>query len=180
MIIKLLSLFYRSFRKVERIVNYRVAIFAGMKVGENSLFVGLQHFGTEPYLIRFGTNCLVTDGVRFITHDGSIQVPLIQRGEDFGNVYSKKSTFGTIKIGNNVFIGVGAIILPNTSIGDNSIIAAGAVVKGVFSSGSVIGGNPGKLICSIDDYLNRNEESIVDLSNFSLSSRKEKIKKCVR
>ena len=179
MIIRLLYFFYRAFRKSERILNYRLAISVGMKVGKNSLFVGMQHFGTEPYLIEFGKNCLITDGVRFITHDGSIQVPLIRKGEDFYNVYSKKSTFGTIKIGNNVFIGVSSIILPNTLIGDNSIIAAGSVVKGSFPEGCVIGGNPAKIICSIDDYLIKNEKAIIDLSSLFLDDRVNLIKnKC--
>ena len=72
------------------------------------------------------------DGVRFITHDGSIQVPLIKKDTHVKDVYSKKSTFGRIDIGDNVFIGVASIILPNTKISNNSIVAAGSVVKEIL------------------------------------------------
>jgi acetyltransferase-like isoleucine patch superfamily enzyme len=57
----------------------------------------------------------------------------------FGNVETKKIT-----IGNNVWIGSNAIILPGVSIGDNSIIAAGAVVTRDVPSNKVYGGVPAK------------------------------------
>ena len=56
-----------------------------------------------------------------------------------------------IKIGNNVWIGRGCIILPGTVIEDNVIIAANSVVKGYFKSGSIYGGLPAKFIKSIED-----------------------------
>ena len=51
-----------------------------------------------------------------------------------------------VKIGKNVFIGCNCIILKGTVIGDNCIIGAGSVVHGTFESGSVIAGNPAKVI----------------------------------
>ena len=135
MIIKLLYLLYHSFKKFERVLNYRIAISAGMKVGENRLFVGLQHFGTERYLIKFGKNCLITDGVRFITHDGFIQVPLVEKGESVAVVYSKKSTFGKIIDVNNVFIGISTILMPNIEtgnvLGKSLLYYAGAQMAGL-------------------------------------------------
>lgn len=53
-------------------------------------------------------------------------------------------------IGENVFIGVGAVILPGTSIGDNCIIGANSVVQGDFSCNTVIAGVPAKSIKSYD------------------------------
>lgn len=35
---------------------------------------------------------------------------------------------GRVRIGNNVFIGAGSIVLPNVQIGDNSIVGAGSIV----------------------------------------------------
>lgn len=125
--------------------------------------------------MKIGCECLITDGVRFITHDGSIQVPLIKKGAHIKEVYSKKSTFGRIEIGDNFFIGVASIILPNTKISNNSIVAAGSVVKGSFEEGVVFGGNPAKVICNVDEYYSRNEENIIDLSN--VNDRKIRILK---
>lgn len=162
---KLLSFLFRGISKIERLVNLKVAKYAGLKIGSGTLLVGRQSFGSEPFLVEIGCNCLVTDGVKFITHDGSIQVPLILRGEKIADVYSKKSTFSRIIVGDNVFLGVGSIILPGTNIGSNSIIAAGCVVKGDIPSGVVVGGNPGRVICEIEEYYRRNEENIIDIKD---------------
>ncbi len=51
-----------------------------------------------------------------------------------------------VAIGNNVFIGTGAIILKGTTIGDNSVVGAGAIVKGTFEAGSILAGNPARVV----------------------------------
>lgn len=51
-----------------------------------------------------------------------------------------------IKIGNHVWIGSRAIVLKGVSIGDNSVVAAGAVVTRSFPSSVLIGGNPARII----------------------------------
>ena len=51
-----------------------------------------------------------------------------------------------IEIGNDVWIGYGAIILDGANIGTGAIIGAGTVVKGVIPPYSIFIGNPGKVI----------------------------------
>ena len=58
---------------------------------------------------------------------------------------------GEIKIGNNVFIGVNAIILPGVTIGDNSINAAGSVVTKSCKGNTIFAGNPARPIGDIDE-----------------------------
>ncbi len=53
---------------------------------------------------------------------------------------------GCIEIHENVFIGAGARILPNVSIGPNAIVAAGAVVNKDVAPGTVVGGYRQKLL----------------------------------
>ena len=53
-----------------------------------------------------------------------------------------------IRIGNNCWIGAKVTILDGAVIGDGSIVAAGAVVRGVFPANSVIGGVPARIIKS--------------------------------
>lgn len=55
-----------------------------------------------------------------------------------------------IHIGNNVWIGGGAIILPGVKVGNNSVIGAGAVVTKDVPENVVVAGNPAKVIRSID------------------------------
>jgi maltose O-acetyltransferase len=59
---------------------------------------------------------------------------------------SNPSLEDPVIIGNNVWIGTRAIIMPGVKIGNNSIIGAGAVVTKSFGPNSVIGGIPAKLI----------------------------------
>lgn len=61
----------------------------------------------------------------------------------------KMGTVGNVRIGNNVWVGNNVIILKNTEVGDNSIIAAGAVVSGKVPSNVIVGGVPAKVIRSI-------------------------------
>jgi acetyltransferase-like isoleucine patch superfamily enzyme len=116
----------------------------GVKVGNNCRFYSANFF-SEPYLVEIGNDVIVSGEVKFVTHDGGIfllkdKIPNI-RGH-----------FGKILIGNNCFIGMGVILLPNVSIGDNCIIGAGSVVTNSFPSNSVIMGNPAKLIFKFEMY----------------------------
>ena len=55
-----------------------------------------------------------------------------------------------VKIGKNVWIGAHATILPGVTIGDNAIIAAGAVVTKDVEKNAVAGGVPAKKIKDIE------------------------------
>ncbi len=69
---------------------------------------------------------------------------------DGGN-YSDLIPSKPITIGKNCFIGCNAIILKGSILGDGCIVGAGAVVSGVFEPGSVIAGNPAKVVKTLDN-----------------------------
>lgn len=82
----------------------------------------------NPQGIFIGNHTLVTRDVMILSHDAS-------RG-------LKKDT----KIGSNCFIGVRAIILPGICIGNEVVVAAGAVVTKDVPSNCIVAGNPAKII----------------------------------
>jgi acetyltransferase-like isoleucine patch superfamily enzyme len=57
---------------------------------------------------------------------------------------------GHIHIKRNAWIGAGAIILQGVTIGENSIVAAGAVVSKDVPDNTIVGGIPSKVIKNID------------------------------
>lgn len=61
-------------------------------------------------------------------------------------------------IGDNVFIGTHSIVLMGSHIGANSIVGAGSVVSGAWPEGSVIAGNPARLVCTLDEFAAKREQ----------------------
>ena len=64
-------------------------------------------------------------------------------------------------IGDNVFIGADAIVLPNVKIGSDVIVGAGAVVTKDVPDNVVVAGNPAKIIGNYDAYVNKNESEMM-------------------
>jgi len=88
--------------------------------------------------ITIGNDCLIASHVSItsLTHDPN--APLFR-----DTIVSKE-----VIIGNNVWIGTHAAILPGTVIGDNAIIAAGAVVNKNVPANTTVAGVPAKVIKS--------------------------------
>lgn len=58
---------------------------------------------------------------------------------------------GSVQIGNNVWLGRGVMILKDSIIGDNSVVAAGSVITKKFEDNKILGGIPAKVIKEIYD-----------------------------
>ncbi|MCA1288270.1 acyltransferase [Salipiger bermudensis] len=69
-------------------------------------------------------------------------------------IYKQKSTSVGVQIGDGVWIGANAVILDGCTIGEHSIVSAGAVVTKSCEPYSIIGGNPARLIRSRKSSLN--------------------------
>jgi acetyltransferase-like isoleucine patch superfamily enzyme len=124
----------------------REAQSLGVRVGERCRFLGTsaKTFGSEPYLIRIGSHVTITDEVRFITHDGGVWV----LRDEFPDI----DVIAPIVVGNNVFIGLRAIIMPGVTIGDNSVVAAGSVVTRNVPKDVVVAGTPARVVRSLEEY----------------------------
>ncbi len=113
-------------------------------------------FHLAPYLYDFspetltiGKFCQIADGVTFITasanhrYDGFSSYPFMIFG---GSAASMPEAGPDTVIGNDVWIGQGATILPGAQIGNGVIIAAKSVVRGNIPDYAIVGGNPAKVL----------------------------------
>lgn len=80
--------------------------------------------------------------------------------------------FGKVKIGNNVYIGTNALIMPGITIGDNVLIAAGSIVTHSVPNNVVVGGNPAKVICSLENFYQKNKRYNVGTKGLSSIEKK--------
>jgi len=134
-------LYYRLLRAVRG--GTRAARHLGVQVGEDCR-IYTRNFGSEPWLVRIGHRVTITAGVEFITHDGSLWLMRDEQG--------RRYRFAPIEIGDDVFIGVNAILLPGVRVGNRVVIAAGSVVTKSVPSGVVVAGNPARIIKTFDEY----------------------------
>lgn len=141
----------------------------GCLIGNNNR-IFITDLGTEPYLIKIGNHCTITAGVTFITHDGAAWV--------FREEIPNLNVFGKIEIKDNCFIGISSIILPNVTIGPNSVVGAGSVVTKDVPPNTVVAGVPAKVICSIEEYKEKCLNSKQELNlHGSREKWKEQLKK---
>lgn len=116
-------------------------------------------YGVNTYLgdnVYMNFNCIILDCARVIIGDNVFMAPGVQiltathpiefEARISGNEYAKE-----IVIGNNVWIGGGAIINPGVTIGDNTVIGSGSVVTKSIPENCVAVGNP----CKVIKYLGR-------------------------
>lgn len=131
----------------------------GATIGVNTRFINPSESYVDPGrldYITIGDNCCLSYA-SLIAHDYSWYV----LGDAFGDLLPDPG--GRIVIGNNVFIGYRACILKNTTIGDNVIIGAGAVVKGNIPSNTVWAGIPARKICTLEElYEKKNKNKFND------------------
>lgn len=141
----------------------------GIQHGENFNVYGKVYWGSEPWIISFGNNIHITDGVRFITHDGGTLL--------FRHIVPDLEITKPIIVGSNVYIGTQTIILPGVTIGDNVIIGAGSVVTHDVPSDSVYAGVPARFIKPINAYMKKIEDESLHLGHLKGESKDIELRK---
>ena len=119
----------------------------GVRIGENVHLINTTIDFGHGFLVTIGNNVTLT-GVKILTHDASTQIPL------------GVSKVGQVVIGDEVFVGHGTIILPNTRIGNRCVIGAGAVVSKDIPDNSVAMGNPIQIVGSYDDFVEKHRRQM--------------------
>ena len=121
----------------------RYARKIGVTIGDDCR-IYTRNFGSEPWLIEIGDRVTITAGVTLLTHDGATWLIRDKKG--------RRYSYGKVKIGSNVFVGINSIIMPGVIIGNKVIVAAGSVVTKSIPSGVIVAGNPAKIIGEFEQY----------------------------
>lgn len=108
----------------------------------NNVGIGAFSFISCPSLVEIGNDCII--GQYLSIH---AQNHLFEGSE---LIRLQGTTEEGVRIGNNCWLGAKVTIMDGVSIGDGSVIAAGAVVTKSFGPNSVIGGCPAKVIRTIE------------------------------
>ena len=128
------------------------------EMGDN-VFFQPRFIPSDPKLIKFHNNVIVTSNVTFVTHD------IFDIGINYMYPDKKVPTLmKPIEVMNNVFIGCNSTILGGIRIGNNVVIAAGSVVTKDVPDNSVVAGNPARVIETFDEYINKRYNSFHSLS----------------
>lgn len=128
-------------------------LLAGIKMGKRStLHMGARFF--QPNNIKIGQGCILgdhifLDGRAKLTIGNHVDIAsqvMIYNSEHDLSDPTMKAVSQPVKIGDYVFIGPRAIILPNVKIGNGAVVAAGAVVTKDVPDQAIVGGVPAKII----------------------------------
>lgn len=159
---------YRYYLKRNKPVRYAKTI--GVNMDEKTTHIyGVVEWSTEPWIITLGNNVHITDGVKFITHDGGTLL--------FRKYVPDLEITKPISLGNDVYIGNNVIILPGVTIGNKVVIGAGAVVTRDIPSNSVAVGIPARVIKSADDYLEKLKKESLHLGHLKGKEKDLALKK---
>jgi virginiamycin A acetyltransferase len=113
----------------------------------------LYHFEFTGDRLMIGKFCSIATGVRFLMNGGNHQVATMSSYpfSIFGSGWEGAAPAawpnkGDTRVGNDVWIGFGATILPGVTIGDGAVIGSLSVVTGDVPPYAIVGGNPARVI----------------------------------
>lgn len=140
---RIIHYYLRHFASKERYARY-----IGVHLGLNNEIQDNDLWSSEPYLITVGNNNQFVRGAKIFTHGGSKVLRYIESDFD---------SFGKVTIGNGVYLGANSLIMPGVDIGDGVLVAAGSVVTKSVPANVVVGGNPAKILCTVEEFYERNK-----------------------
>ncbi|MCQ0051019.1 sugar O-acetyltransferase [Pediococcus acidilactici] len=145
---KRMALFKKLFADVGENVTimslFRVTYGKHMRLGNDVLINANANF-LDANLVTIGDRVLIGPDVKFYCGEHSIDASKRFGKRSDGSSYVI-STTRPIEVGNDVWIGGNVTILPGVKIGNNTIIAAGAVVNKDVPDNAIFGGVPAKKI----------------------------------
>lgn len=104
----------------------------------DDFFIGTHCYVNGVAGLTIGSRVTIAHGTMIFTDSGPNTSPLLQKRFPI--------TAKEVKIGDDVWIGAGCMILPGVTIGSRSVIGAGSVVKDDVPSDTIVAGAPAKVI----------------------------------
>ncbi len=108
----------------------------------NSTFVGAGCSIAAGKSVRIGNHCLLASGVTISDYDGHPTDAGLRRA----GLPSPPQSILPVVIGDDVWIGGGAVVLKGVTIGDRAIVAARAVVTKDVPPDVIVAGNPARIV----------------------------------
>lgn len=147
-------------RRLTGEVSTRTLVKRGLRVGAD--FTRQQGCYIDPthcFLIEIGNNVTLSIRVALLAHDAGTKKCL-----GFTKI-------GKIHIGDNVFIGANATVLPGVCIGNNCVIGANSVVTKNIPENTVVAGNPARVVYSLAEFREKNGTLMGNAKVFSREYR---------
>lgn len=155
-----------------RPVSYARRIGVNIKGAVTIYGSSYKMFGAEPYLVTLGDNVFISLAAQFICHDGGV-LPF-RRQEPMLDLAAP------ITVGDNTFIGAGAVILKGVNIGRNCIVGAFAVVTRDVPDNHIVAGNPAKFVKTTEEYLNSARRNSLNIGHLAPKPKAVAYKKLFR
>jgi lipopolysaccharide O-acetyltransferase len=104
--------------------------------------------------VSIGDNVLMGSRILITDHNHGIYRGTFQTDPNVPPQLRTLGEEGVVSIGRNVWLGDGVVVLPNTIIGDGSLVGANSVVSGEIPKHSIAVGAPAKVIRTFDTLTN--------------------------
>jgi maltose O-acetyltransferase len=111
-----------------------------IRVGEN-FYANFDCVVLDVCRVDIGRNCALGPGVHIYAATHPLDATERAAGAEYG---------APVTVGDNVWIGGRAVLNPGVSVGDNAVVASGAVVTSDVPEDVVVGGNPATVIRELD------------------------------
>lgn len=120
----------------------RIVVDSGeLVIGHGTNVNGLTKILTADS-VRIGSGCTLSWNCQILDHDfHALVVDGVERPSS-----------APVVLGDRVWVGTGAIILKGVTIGDDAVVAAGAVVTRDVGPGTVVGGSPARVLGRVDGW----------------------------
>lgn len=127
----------------------------GMHIGANvwlpdSTWIDTSHC----FLISIGDDCGFGEGCSILAHDAQM------------DEFLDAARIGRVVIHASSHIGARTVVLPGVEIGPRTLVGAGSVVTKSLPPDTVCAGNPAKVICTLDEYLERHRRRLAERPTF--------------